>query len=129
MPNLTHVPIRYTISKDAGTEWYASCDMHQWAVKEPSPDVVAALVRSHVREHPTSHCEPPPALGLHVPRRPTAQLPQERRYTLHSDVWADGTVTYSGMCGVCPSPGWHILHAADPVDAYMEEHWVLAHGS
>jgi hypothetical protein len=48
------------------------------------------------------------------------------RYKVQRFDWLDGTSTYCGQCGMC-SPSWAILHAAEPVDAYMVEHWVTAH--
>lgn len=38
--------------------WTASCSEHQWAVKDGNPKAVEALIREHVREHPTVHSQP-----------------------------------------------------------------------
>lgn len=117
----TPIALRGVFEQGEPLVWLAECDTHQWAVKDGNVEAVEALIREHVREHPTLHCDPPPHSDF--------KLPKERytRYKVQRYEWQDGTVTYCGECGACPSPGWHILHHSVPVDAYMEQHWVAAH--
>jgi len=120
MPDLTFVQPTGTFNKDEPPQWRAECDVHQWAVADGNLEAVEALVREHTREHPSVHCPPPPALEWAIPKD-RALRGKTQRFE-----WADGTVTHCVQCGKCR---WAILHAADPVDAYLTEHWVVAHGS
>lgn len=120
MPKLTYVAMESVFNPGEPGEWKAHCDEHQWAVKDGNIDAVEALIREHVREHPTVHCLPPPE------DIPQWQYPNARflRYKVQQFVYRDGTVTHCGQCGECR---WHMMHVLEPVDAYMEAHWVAAH--
>lgn len=124
----THIPIQmFTPTSGDSTDWSsttfrAECAAHQWAVADGGYEAVEALVREHVREHPTVHCASPPRIG---PYRPT----RHQRWRVVQYMYDDGTSAYTGSCGLCTDPRWDVFDSAEPVDACMEEHWVAAHAA
>lgn len=117
----THIPIQMFSSSDwASSTYRAECAAHQWAVADSGYEAVEALVREHVREHPTAHCASPPRVAMRGPSRLL-------RWRVVRYVHQDGTSSYTGSCGLCADPRWDVFDSSAPVDAYMEEHWVAAH--
>lgn len=117
-----HIPIQMFTPVDGTTTFRAECPLHQWAVADGGYEAVEALVREHVREHPTVHCASPPRIG---PYRPT----RHQRWRVVQYMYDDGTSAYTGSCGLCTDPRWDVFDSAEPVDACMEEHWVTAHAA
>lgn len=117
-----HIPIQMFTPADGATTFRAECPIHQWAVADGGYEAVEALIREHVREHPTVHCPSPPRIG---PYRPT----RHQRWRIVQYMYDDGTSAYTGSCGLCSDPRWDVFDSTEPVDACMEEHWVAAHAA
>lgn len=121
MTELTHIPIQLLTPASGPSTYRAECPTHQWAVADGGYEAVEALVREHVREHPSVHCPSPPRMGRYRSGR--------QRWRIVQYMHEDGTSFWSGSCGVCADPRWDVFDSDEPVLEYMEQHWVTAHAS